>query len=121
MDKIRASIIGVFWDTDGRMILGLPFSQDGSRFCLQLAPDLFAEFEFVRIGCGNFADAFDIIGKATGFAALTGVSPTARHPVLCPANAPVQRAAAEAEFSQLLLSGIRLEPGVLGTDEVQND
>ena len=121
MDEIRASIIGVFWDTDGRMILGLSFSQEGGSFSLQLAPDLFAEFEFVRIGCGNFADAFDIIGRATGFAALTGVSPAERHPVLCPVNAPVQRAAAEAEFSQLLLSGIRLEPGVLGTDEVQND
>lgn len=119
MDKVRASIIGVFWATDGRMILGLSFSQEGGNFCLQLAPDLFAEFEFVRIGCGNFADAFDIIGKATGFAALTGVSPTARYPVLCPANAPVLRAAAEAEFSQLLFSGIRLEPGVLGADEAK--
>lgn len=119
-DKFLSPIIGMFWDGNGRMVLGLPFSQDGSRFCLQLAPDLFAEFTQDRMyGCGYFADAFDIIGKATGFAALTGVSPTARYPVLCPVNAPVQRAAAEAEFPQLLLSGIRLEPGVLGADEVK--
>ena len=110
-DKFLSPIIGMFWDGNGRMVLGLPFSQDGSRFCLQLAPDLFAEFTQDRMyGCGYFADAFDIIGKATGFAALTGVSPTARHPVLCPANAPVNRAAAEARFFSMFFSGLRLAP-----------
>ena len=100
-EKFLSPIIGMFWDGNGRMVLGLPFSQDGSRFCLQLAPDLFAEFTQDRMyGCGYFADAFDIIGKATGFAALTGVSPTAKHPVLCPANAPVSRASAEAVLFQ---------------------
>jgi hypothetical protein len=110
-DKFLSPIIGMFWDGNGRMVLGLPFSQDGSRFCLQLAPDLFAEFTQDRMyGCGYFADAFDIIGKATGFAALTGVSPTAKHPVLCPANAPVNRAAAEARFFSTFFSGLRLAP-----------
>ena len=49
MEKFCAPIIGVFWDSKGRLILGLPFSQDGGRFCLQLAPDLFAEFECNRM------------------------------------------------------------------------
>ncbi|WP_304037522.1 hypothetical protein [Desulfovibrio piger] len=110
-DKFLSPIIGMFWDGNGRMVLGLPFSQDGSRFCLQLAPDLFAEFTQDRIyGCGYFADAFDIIGKATGFAALTGVSPTAKHPVLYPANAPVSRASAEAALFSALFSDLRLAP-----------
>ena len=109
MKKIHAPIIGVFWNGNGRMILGLPFFQDGARFCLQLAPDLFAEFEQGRMyGGGYFADAFDIIGRATGFAALTGVSATAKYPVLCPSNAPVQRAAAEAVFFSGLFSALRL-------------
>lgn len=111
METFYAPIIGMFWGGKGRLTLALPFLRNGYRFCLQLAPDLFAEFECDSMyGGGNYADSGPIIAKATGFAGLTGVSATAAHPVLCPANAPVCRASAEAALFSALFSGIRLTP-----------
>lgn len=111
MEMFYASILSVFWDGKGRLILGLPFLCNGYRFCLQLAPDLFAEFECDSMyGSGDYADSGPIIARATGFAGLTGVSATAAYPVLCPANAPVCRASAEAALFSTLFAGLRLTP-----------
>lgn len=86
-ESIHAPIIAMFWDSEGRLILALPFRQRG-EICLQIAPGLFAEFRFDPVYAGgNLADSMDIIATACGFAGLTGVSARAAHPVLCPTNA----------------------------------
>lgn len=108
--RINAPILAVFWNAEGRLILALPFTQEG-RICLQIAPELFAEFRFdPGYAVGNFADSAKVIAAACGFAGLTGVSTRAEYPVLCPVNAPVQRAAAEQTLPSALFSDFRTAP-----------
>ncbi len=96
VEVFRGNITGITWDA-GTMLIALPFSREESRFCLQLGPSLFGEFEVeTGVWCFNSADSGDILANACTLARLTGVSEEPRYPVLSPRNAPVHRQAAEA-------------------------
>lgn len=97
MEVFRGNITGITWDSEGRMLVALPFSREGDRFCLQFGPSLFGEFEIeTGVWCLGGADSADILAAACTLGKFTGVSEEARYPVLSPRNAPVHRQAAEA-------------------------